>query len=68
MNTIVAAAVSVQKLSQKALLISVPNGAPWQMIAVDILEVPISTNNNHYLLVVHDYLTRWVNAIPLPIR
>ena len=36
------------------------------MLAVDILEVPLSSNNNHYLLVVQDYFTEWANAIPLP--
>lgn len=36
------------------------------MIAVGILEVPISTKNNCYLLVVQDYFTKWVEAIPLP--
>ena len=45
-------------LPQKAPFILVPIGAPWQMIAVDILEVPISTNNSCYLLVVQDYFTK----------
>ena len=36
------------------------------MIAVDILEVPISTSNNCYLLVVQDYFTKWAEAVPLP--
>jgi len=30
---------------------SVPIGRPWPMIAVDILEVPLSPNNNRYVLV-----------------
>ena len=42
-----------------------PIGKPWQMIAVDILEVPISSNNNRYLLVVQDYFTKWVEAVPM---
>ena len=36
------------------------------MIAVDILEVPISSNNNRYLLVIQDYFTKWAEAISLP--
>jgi hypothetical protein len=36
------------------------------MIAVDILEVPVSCQNNHYLLVVQDYFTKWATAIALP--
>ena len=45
---------------------NVPIGRPWQMIAMDILEVPVSSNNNRYLLVVHDYFTKWADARPLP--
>ena len=35
------------------------------MIAVDILEVPLSTNNNWYFLVIQDYFTKWAEAIPI---
>ena len=49
----------------RAPLTSVPIGKPWQMIAVDILEVPVSRNNNRYLLVIQDYFTKWADAIPL---
>ena len=35
------------------------------MLAVDILEVPVSQNNDRYLLVVIDYFTKWADAIPL---
>ena len=49
----------------RAPLTNVPIGRPWQMIAVDILEVPLSTNNNRYLLVVQDYFTKWVETFPL---
>ena len=45
---------------------NVPIGRPWQMIAVDILEVPLSHDNNRYLLVVQDNSTKWADAIPLP--
>ena len=38
-------------MPQCAPLTSLPIGRPWQMIAVDILEVPLSANNNRYLLV-----------------
>jgi hypothetical protein len=50
----------------KAPLTNTPIGRPWQMVAADILEVPVSSNNNRYLLVVQDYFTKWVEAIPLP--
>ena len=53
-------------MPQRAPLTNVPVGRPWEMIAVDILEVPISSNNNRYLLIVQDYFTKWTEAIPLP--
>ena len=43
-----------------------PIGRPWQMIAIDILEVPVSTKNSRYLLVIQDYFTKWADARPLP--
>ena len=36
------------------------------MVAVDILEVPVSSNNNRYILVVQDYFTKWADARPIP--
>ena len=48
-----------------APLTSMPIGRSWEMIAVDILEVPMSTNGNRYLMVVQDYFTKWAEAIPL---
>ena len=36
------------------------------MIAVDILKVLLSTNNNRYLLVIQNYFTKWTDAIPFP--
>ena len=49
----------------RAPLTSVPIGKLWQMIAIDILKVPVSVNNNRYLLVLQDYFTKWAEAIPL---
>ena len=53
-------------IPMKAPLTSVPIGRPWEMVAVDILEVPLSLHNNRYLLVIQDYMTKWAEAIPLP--
>jgi len=50
----------------RAPLQNIPVGQPWQMVAVDILQVPLSTNNNRYLLVLQDYFTKWADAVPLP--
>ena len=50
----------------KAPLVSLPVGRPWEMLAVDVLEVPISNHGNRYLLVVQDYFTKWAEAFPMP--
>ena len=49
----------------RAPMVNTPIGNPWEMLAVDILEVPISRNNHRYLPVVMDYFTKWADAIPL---
>ena len=49
----------------RAPLVNIPIGNPWEMLAVGILEVPVSRNNHCYLLVVMDYFTKWADAIPL---
>lgn len=36
------------------------------MVAVDILDIPISPKDNLYLLFVQDYFRKWLEAIPLP--
>ena len=45
---------------------SVPIGRTWQMLAVDVLEVPMSGHKNRYLLVLQDYFTKWAEEVPLP--
>lgn len=52
-------------MPSRAPLTNLPIGRPWQMVAIDILQVPVSTNNNKYLLVIQDYFTKWADAIPL---
>ena len=49
----------------RASMCNIPIGKPWEMLAADILEVPVSRKNHRYLLVVMDYFTKWVEAIPL---
>ena len=45
-----------------APLTTVPIGKPWEMVAVDILQVSVSQHNNRYLLVIQDYMTKWAEA------
>ncbi len=39
---------------------------PWELVAVDILKVPMSSKGNTYLLVAQDYFSKWPFARPLP--
>ena len=43
-----------------------PIRRPWQTVAVNILEVPLSFNKNCYILIIQDYFSKWADAIPLP--
>ena len=51
----------------KAQVQSIPVGGPVEMWAMDFVgPLPLSESGNRYLLVMADYYTRWVEAIPLP--
>ena len=50
---------------QKAPLISIPIGKLWEMVTVDVLQVPTSSQNHRYILVIQDYFTKWAEAIPM---
>ena len=50
---------------QKAPLISIPIGKPWEMVAVDVLQFPTSSQNHRYILVIQDYFTKWAEAISM---
>ncbi|KII71526.1 Pro-Pol polyprotein [Thelohanellus kitauei] len=39
-------------------------GKAWDTISIDILELPKYSENN-YLLVVQDYFTKWLEAVPI---
>ena len=46
----------------KAPLQPIPVGGPFEMIAMDFLELPRTARGNRYVLVVSDYFTRWPEA------
>ena len=37
-------------------LTNIPIGRPWEMVAVDILEVPVSQNSNHIYIIMMIYM------------
>ena len=39
---------------------------PFQRVATDILELPMTSKGNRYVLVVEDYFTKFVNLYALP--
>lgn len=39
---------------------------PFERLATDILELPVTSKGNRYVLVVEDYFTKFVNLYALP--
>ena len=52
-------------LPMRVPLTNTPIGRPMDMVAVDVLKVPVSVQGNSYLLVIQDYFTKWLEAIPM---
>ena len=52
--------------NQPAPLQPVIASRPWELVAVDILKVPMSHQGNQYILVAQDYFSKWsfVQAMP----
>jgi hypothetical protein len=45
-------------------LISIPVNAPWELVAVDCLQIKPSRSGNTNVVVFCDYFTKWVEAFP----
>ena len=41
-------------------------GAPFERIGVDLMEMPLTARGRRYVIVFLDYLTKWVEAYPIP--
>ena len=46
----------------KAPLQPIPVGNPFDRIGVDILEMPLTTRGNRYVIIFAEYLTKWVEV------
>ena len=42
----------------------IPVKGPFHCVAVDVLQLPLSSSGNEYVVVFMDYLTKWVEAFP----
>ena len=46
----------------KQPLMSIPVGGAFHRVGVDIMELPLTTNGNRYVITFIDYLTKWVES------
>ena len=49
----------------KLPLTPISMGGPFNQVGIDVLQMPKSGHQHQYVLVVIDYLTKWVEAYPL---
>ena len=54
-----------QPLPPKVPLVRFTIGEPWQRIAMDLLEVPLNSKGNRYILEIQYYFTKWLEAFPM---
>ena len=51
---------------QKPLLQPIATERPFQIIGVDIMELPVTTQGNRYVVVFQDLFTKWPMVYPTP--
>ena len=50
----------------KPSLQPIPVGGPFHRLGVDVLQLPLTTRGNRYVVVFMDYLTKWPEAFAVP--
>lgn len=50
----------------KSLLQPISVGGPFHHIGVNVLQLPTAVNGNSYIVVLLDYLTKWLEAFAVP--
>ena len=51
---------------EKPLLHPIPSERPFQIVGVDVMELPITTRGNKYVVVFQDLCTNWPMVYPTP--
>ena len=51
---------------QKPLLQPIVSERPFQIVGVDIMELPVTTQGNRYAIVFQDLFTKWPLVFPAP--
>ena len=46
-------------------LMPMPVGGPFHRLGVDVLQLPVTHNGNHFVVCFVDYLTKLVEAYPM---
>ena len=44
----------------------IPVQRPFQIIGVDVMDLPVTDSGNHHVVVFQDFLTKWPLAFPVP--
>ena len=52
--------------NSKSPLESTPVQRPFQLVGIDIMDLPKTKDGNKHVLVLQDFLTKWLMVYPMP--